>query len=77
GRLVPCDNFDAYAISSEEPGGIIETYPQALLEILLRLLPIDVNRWPYSIGAILDRIARTPEVSADARLMQLKRMLGS
>ncbi|RVP85560.1 hypothetical protein, partial [Sinorhizobium meliloti] len=76
GRLVPCENFDAYAISSEEPGGIIETYPNELLEVLLRLLPIDVNRWPHSIGAILDRLARAPQVSADARLMRLRRMMG-
>ncbi len=76
GRLVPCENFDAYAISSEEPGGVIDTYPQALLEVLLRLLPIDVNRWPHSIGVILDRLARTPQVSTDARLIRLRRMIG-
>lgn len=76
GRLVPCENFDAYTVSSEELGGIIETYPQPLLEVLLRLLPIDVNRWPHSMGAILDRLARAPQVSADVRLIRLRRMMG-
>ncbi|NSY99760.1 hypothetical protein G6M70_04225 [Agrobacterium tumefaciens] len=76
GRLVPCENFDAYTISSEEPGGIIETYPQPLLDVLLRLLPIDVNRWPHSMGAILDRLARAPQVSVDVRLMRLRRTMG-
>ncbi|MBR2690442.1 MAG: SIR2 family protein [Aquamicrobium sp.] len=76
GRLVPCDNFDAYSISSEEPGGIIETYPEACLEVMTRLLPIDLNRWPHSTATILDRLGRMPQVSADVRLLRLRRMMG-
>ena len=76
GRLVPCENFDAYAISSQKPNGVVETYPRELIEVLLRLLPIDVNGWPHSIGEILDRLARVPEVSTDSRLIRLRRMMG-
>ncbi len=76
GRLVPCENFDAYAIYSDEEGGFIESYPEALLQVLERLLPSDVNRWPHYTGEILDRLARVPQVSADPRLMRLRRMMG-
>jgi hypothetical protein len=76
GRLVPCENFDAYMIHSEKAGGIIETYPEALLEVLLRLLPSDVNRWPHDTGEILDRLARVARVSDDLRLKQLRRAMG-
>lgn len=76
GRLVPCDSFDAYTIHSEGERGIIETDPEALLEVLLRLLPTDVSRWPHYTGEILDRLARTPKVSGDTRLKQLRRALG-
>ncbi|KGE01848.1 SIR2 family protein [Rhizobium sp. YS-1r] len=76
GRLVPCDNFDAYTIHSDGERGIIETDPEALLEVLLRLLPTDVSRWPHYTGEILDRLARTPKVSDDTRLKQLRRALG-
>ena len=76
GRLIPCENFDDYAIYTEEPGGIIDTYPETLLEVLLRLLPNDVNRWPHHAGEILDRLALAPSGSADARLKQLRRAMG-
>lgn len=76
GRLVPCENFDTYTIHSEGKGGIIETYPEALLEVLLRLLPADVSRWPHYTGEILDRLARVPKVSGDMRFKQLRRALG-
>jgi hypothetical protein len=76
GRLVPCDNFDAYAIYSDSEAAIIETHPDALLEVLLRLLPTDVSRWPHYTGEILDRLARAPTVRDDIRLKQLRRALG-
>lgn len=76
GRLIPCENFDTYTLHSEKEGGIIETYPEDLLEILLRLLPNDVSRWPHYTGEILDRLARAPHVNADARLVRLRRMMG-
>ncbi|MBY5529702.1 SIR2 family protein [Rhizobium leguminosarum] len=76
GRLVPCDNFDAYTLSPSETGGIIEKYPEALLDVLQRLLPADVSRWPYNMGDVLDQLGRIPRVSADGRLMQLRRAIG-
>ncbi|MDM9621093.1 SIR2 family protein [Rhizobium sp. S96] len=76
GRLVPCEDFDTYTVYAEEPGGIIETFPEALLEILLRLLPSDVSRWPHYTGDILDRLVRAPSIGADARLIHLRRTMG-
>ncbi|KAB1082137.1 hypothetical protein F4V91_32950 [Neorhizobium galegae] len=76
GRLGPCENFDAYTIHSEGEGGVIETYPEALLEILQRLLPSDVTRWPHHTSEILDRLARNPAVRDDGRLKRLRRAIG-
>jgi len=76
GRLVPCDDFDAYVLHSSEAGGIIESYPEMLLEVLQRLLPTDVGHWPYHSGDVLDRLARVRHVSADKRLIQLRRAMG-
>jgi hypothetical protein len=76
GRLVPCENFDTYSIYSSEPGGIVETYPEALLDVVARLLPTEVNRWPHHTAEILDRLAREPRLAPDPRLIRLRRAMG-
>ncbi|WP_392711165.1 hypothetical protein [Rhizobium ruizarguesonis] len=43
-HLVACENFDLYSVRSAETGGILDAYPEALLEVLVRLLPDDVGR---------------------------------
>ncbi|WP_205913550.1 SIR2 family protein [Rhizobium leguminosarum] len=76
GRLVPCEDFDAYVLYSSEAGGIIESNPEMLLDVLQRLLPADVSRWPYHTGDVLDRLAQAPGVRTDKRLLQLRRAMG-
>ncbi|WP_168256557.1 SIR2 family protein [Rhizobium laguerreae] len=76
GRLLPCEDFDAYVLYSSEAGGIIESNPEMLLDVLQRLLPADVSRWPYHTGDVLDRLAQAPGVRTDKRLLQLRRAMG-
>lgn len=75
-HLVPCENIELYTVHSAGAGGIIETYPEALLDMLVRLLPDDVRGWPYYTRGILDKLKIDPRTSSDERLAHLRRRFG-
>lgn len=75
-HLVACENFELYSVQSAGPDGIVGAYPEALLDILVRLLPDDVRRWPYYTREILDKLKKDPRTCSDERLLRLRRRLG-
>lgn len=76
GHLVPTENIELYSVQSAGPGGIADKHPEALLELLVRLLPDDVRRWPFHTRELLDRLKADHRTCDDARLVRLRRLLG-
>lgn len=72
---MPTENFELYSVQSEK-GGIADSHPGALLELLVALLSDDVRRWPYMTRELLDRLKANKRTCDDARLARLRRMLG-
>ena len=57
---------------------IVDAHPGRVLEILDRALPESANKWPYEIGAILERIVDAdPSLRKDTRWVALSRRWNS
>lgn len=58
--------------------GLIEKYPIDVLDLIHSVLPSDLHRWPYEIGAILTRLrSANCELINDERLIELNRLWDS
>jgi hypothetical protein len=57
-------------------GTLPRRFPDAVLEVLHRVLPVDTSLWPYNCRSVLDIIAEeTPALATDSRLLELRRKL--
>ena len=60
--------------SNNKIRNIVDRYPEHTLSVLWKVLPDDVDAWPYEMDATLDRIGSAkPALKKDKRLIELKR----
>ena len=57
-----------------EKGGVVERFPEETLDLLHHLLPPTIDKWPYKIEEVLDRLAEAlPSLKTDRRWVEIKR----
>jgi hypothetical protein len=57
---------------------VVDSYPKQILALLYTTLPDDVSLWPYSSGAVLERIGQVDEsLKQDETLLELRRKWNS
>ena len=61
---------------NEPKGLLVQRFPQVVLELLYKVLPVDVQLWPYNIREVLKLISeQNPILAADQKLLLLVRRL--
>lgn len=79
--LTPLDRHASMAMHDlDKPdtpkGSLPRRFPGAVLEILHRVLPVDMALWPHNTRAVLELIAeQSPALATDSRLLELRRKL--
>lgn len=79
--LTPLDRHASMAMYDlDEPdtpeGALVRRFPDAVLEILYRILPVDMALWPHNTRAVLGLIAEQDStLTMDSRLLELRRKL--
>lgn len=57
-------------------GALVRRFPDAVLGILYRILPVDIALWPHNTRTVLGLIAQQDSTLAmDSRLLELRRKL--
>ncbi len=72
--------LDCITLPFNEPNGrkIVDKHPERVLEILVRALPKNANRWPYKIDATLEcLVIAEPALRSDTRWVELMRRWNS
>jgi hypothetical protein len=74
--LQPLGREAHWQLTPQQSAQIATAHPEAMLDMLSKILPNDPRQWPYEIDQVFSALSET-EFGADARLVHLQRMLAN
>lgn len=72
--LEPLGRETHWQLNPDQSKQLAATHPEAMLVLLVTILPVDPTQWPHGIDGVLSTIADSG-LHADARLVHLRKLL--